>query len=55
MRDIIDWQRLREVFASICRRWKRIGVFFVVYLVLFTEIIQNPGLRVQQPVFHSAH
>lgn len=45
MRDMIDWERLREVLAAIRRKWRVIGIAFLVYLVLFTEVNLNPDVE----------
>lgn len=45
MRDMIDWERLREVLKALRRRWKVFAGLLLVYMVLFTEVNLNPDVE----------
>lgn len=45
MRDMIDWERLREISKAIRRKWKLIAGLLLVYMVLFTEVNLNPDIE----------
>lgn len=45
MREMIDWEGLREISRAICRKWKLIAGLLLVYMVLFTEVNLNPSLE----------
>jgi len=45
MRDMIDWERLRDVLRAVRRKWKLIAGLLLVYMVLFTEVNLNPDIE----------